>query len=222
MDDETLIYAEEDWNNREQTGNDKGVEYKSPWTMDTRQSKRGRDKKIHNHFVVDRIVLDKVTESLKGLDEIMISQDIELFEDTETDWSDYRSQPEMEFKREEEQMHEQELKTFRVLEWLYDIPADPKETIMTIQEVDQSSIKYISLDNTESNWIAPDGPLCASESNIRSVDGWFVRVVGVGLTHTKKLIIKKLKLARGTWDWKHREETNQIFTYQIFSLTASL
>ena len=156
-----------------------------PWTMDTRQSKRGRDKKIHNHFVVDRIVLDKVTESLVGLDEIMISQDIELFEDTETDWKDYRSQPEMEFKPEEEQMHEQELKTFRVLEWLYDIPADPKETIMTIQEVDQSSIKYISLDNTESNWIAPDGPLCASESNIRR-RRWMVRPRSGGRTHSHR------------------------------------
>ena len=96
--------------------------------MDTRQSKRGRDKKIHNQFeedfVVDRIVLDKVTETLVGLDEIMISQDIELFKDP--DWIDYQSQPEMEFKPEEEQMHEQELKTLRVLEWLYDIRADPK------------------------------------------------------------------------------------------------
>ena len=52
-----------------------------------------------------------------------------------------------------------------MLEWLHDLPADPKKTILTIQEVDQNSIKHISHDNTETNWFAPDGSLDVPESN---------------------------------------------------------
>ena len=66
---------------------------------------------------------------------------------------------EIEFEPELEQLHEQELTNLRVLEWLHDLPADPKETVPTSQDVDQFSIKYISHDNTESNWVVPDGPL---------------------------------------------------------------
>ena len=47
----------------------------------------------------------------------------------------------MEFELETEQMHDQELTNLRVLEWLHDLPADPKKTTLTIQGVDQNSIK---------------------------------------------------------------------------------
>ena len=62
----------------------------------------------------------------------------------------------MEFEPEAEQTHEQELTNLRVLEWLHDLPTDPKEKILTIQDVDKDGVKYISHDNTESNWVAPD------------------------------------------------------------------
>ena len=57
-----------------------------------------------------------------------------------------------------------------MLEWLHDLPADLKETILTIQDVDKSSINYISHDNTESNWVAPDGPLQVPASNLDMLD----------------------------------------------------
>ena len=104
-------------------------------------------------------------------------------------------------------MHDQELTNLRGLEWLHDLPADPKETILTIQGIDQNSIKYISHDNTETNWVVPDSPLHVPESNLdllnfgrstgTSMDT-FIRGVGVGLTHAKNLTIKKLKLTRET------------------------
>ena len=104
-----------------------------------------------------------------------------------------------------DQTHEQELTKLRVLEWFHDLPTDPKETIMTIQDVDKDGIKYVSHDNTESNWVAPDGPLRVLQSNLDLLDfgrstgtsmDIFVGGVGVGLTHTKDLNIKKLKSAR--------------------------
>ena len=78
---------------------------------------------------------------------------------------------------------------------------------MTIQDVDKDGIKYVSHDNTESNWVAPDGPLRVPESNLDLLDfgrstgtsmDIFVRGVGVGLAYNKNLIIKKLKSARET------------------------
>ena len=65
----------------------------------------------------------------------------------------------MELEPEVDQTHEQELTNSRVLERLHDLPTDPKETILTIQDVDKDGIKYVSHDNTGSNWVAPDGPL---------------------------------------------------------------
>ena len=144
-----------------------------------------------------------------GLDEVAVPQEINLVNDLDQDWIDDRSEPEVEFEPEAEQTHEQELTNLRVLEWLHDLPADPIETILTIQDVDKDGIKYISHDNTESNWVAPDGPLRSPESNLGLLDfgqstgtsmDIFVRGVGVGLTHTENLIIKKSKSARETGD----------------------
>ena len=140
-----------------------------------------------------------------GLDEVAVPREIDLVNDMDQDWIVDRSEPEVEFEPEVEQTHEQELTNLRVLEWLHDLPADPKETILTIQDVDKDGIKYVSHDNTESNWVAPDGPLRIPQSNLDLLDFGrstgtsmdnFVRGVRVGLTHTEKLIIKKLKSAR--------------------------
>ena len=179
--------------------------------METRQSKRGRNRKKYNpygeDFVIDRIVLSDMMDSLVGLDEEAVPKDIDLVNDMDQDWINDRSEPEVEFVPEAEQTHEQELTNLRVLEWLHDLRADPKETILTIQDVDKDGIKYVSHDNTESNWVAPDCPLRVPQSNIDLLDfgrstwtsmDFFVRGVGVRLTHTKNLIIKQLKSAGET------------------------
>ena len=174
--------------------------------METRQSKRGSNKRKYKQygedFVVVRIVMDDVTDSIVVFDEIMIQHDIDLVDDTEADRIDNRSEPEM-LRRN----NEHELTNLRVLQWFHDLTADLKETILTSQDVYQTSINYISHDNTVSNWITPDGPLCVPESNLDLFDPGrskktsmdiFVRGLVVGLTHTKKHKSKKLKSARKT------------------------
>ena len=145
VDDETLPYAEEDWDCPEQTEIDKGIQSDFPLTMETRQSKRRRDKKKYNpygkDFVVDRIVLSDMMESLVGLDEDAVPMEIYLVNDMDQDWIEDRSEPEVEFEPEVDQTHEQELTNLRVLEWPHDLPTDPKETILTIQDVDKDGIK---------------------------------------------------------------------------------
>ena len=85
VDDETLPYAEEDWDCAEQTEIDKGIQPDFPFTMETCQSKKGRDKKIYKpygeDFVIDRIVLSDVMESLVGLDELAVPREIDLVND---------------------------------------------------------------------------------------------------------------------------------------------
>ena len=80
--------------------------------METRQGKRGRNKKKYNpygeDFVVDSIVLSDVADSIVGVDERVVSQEIELINDTDQDWIDDRSEPELEFEPEVKQMHEKE------------------------------------------------------------------------------------------------------------------
>ena len=77
MNDETLTYTEKHWNHLRQTEIDKGVENSFPLTMEMRHGKRGGDKKEYNplseDFVVDTIVLDDVTDSVVGLDKIVVS-----------------------------------------------------------------------------------------------------------------------------------------------------
>ena len=149
-------------------------------------------------------------DSIVGLGEIVAPQVIDLVDGTEQDWIDDHSESEMELEPEMEQMHEQESKNLRVLEWLHDLPADPKKTILAIQNDYRNSINYTSHHNTESshyNWVAPDGPLRVPESNhdlldLRRSTGTsmdiFHRRVAVGLTHTENLKIKKFKSARET------------------------
>ena len=226
VDDETLTYAEEDWDYPEQIEIDKGVQPVFPLTMETRQSKREKNKKKYNpygeDFVVDRIAVSDVMDSLVGLDEVAMLEEIDLVNDMDQDWIDDRSEPEVEFGPEAEQTHEQELTNLRVLEWLRDLPTDPKETILTIQDVDKDGIKYISHDNTEYNWVAPDGPLRVPQSNLDLLDfgrptgtsmDIFVRGVGVGLTHTENLIIKKLKSARETGELETEGEIAKKTTF---------
>ena len=123
-----------------------------------------------------------------GHDEIVVSQEIDLINGIDQDWIDDPSVQEVEFEPEVEQMHEKELSNLRVLDWL-----------RTIQDIDQTSINYISYDNTESNWVAPDGPLQVPASNLdllksgRSTGtsmGYFCPGSG-GRTHAHRNLITK-------------------------------
>ena len=118
MDDETLPYAEEDWDCPEQTEIDKGIQPDFPLTMETRQSKKCRNKMKYNQygedFVIDRIVLSDMMDSLVGLVELAVPKEIDLVNDMDQDWIDDRSEPEVEFEPEEEQTHEQELASPRM------------------------------------------------------------------------------------------------------------
>ena len=142
------------------------------------------------------------------LEEITVSQDIDIIDDHDEEWVDDRSKPEVEFDDEQQQSYEQDLTKSCVLEWLNEMTSDPK-TSVTIQDVDRESMKYIKTERDDPSWAAQEGRLLVPASNLdlipvmRSVGtsmDIFVRGVGVGLTHTEKLLIKKIRIAREKGD----------------------
>ena len=83
--------------------------------------------------------------------------------------------------------------------------SDPKEISVTMQDVDRESMKYIKNDIDNPSCAAQEGQLIISASNLNLISGMrstgksreiFVRGVGVGLTHTEKLLIKKIKSSK--------------------------
>ena len=158
---------------------------------------------------MDRKDLKKTVEEVVGLEEITVSQDIDIVDNRDEEWIGDRSKPEVEFDDEQQQSYEQALTNLRVLEWLNETTSDPKETSVTIQDVDRESMKYIKMERYDPSWAAQEGQFFISASNLDLISGMrstgtsmdiFVRRVGVGLTHTEKLLIKKLRIARETGD----------------------
>ena len=212
-DDETLPYAEEDWLDPEQREVPKNFEPDLPFTIQTRQNDRTRPRKRYNpygdDFVADRIDLKKIGEEVVGLEEITVSQDIDIIDDHDEEWIEDRSKPEVEFDDEQQQSYEQDLTNLRVLEWLNEMTSDPKETSVTIQDVDRGSMKYMKTEREDPSWAAKEELLLIPACNLDLIPVMrstgtsmdiFVRGVGVGVTHTENLLIKKLRIARETGD----------------------
>ena len=87
--------------------------------------------------------------------------------------------------------------------------SDPKETSVTIPDVDRESMKYRKTERDDPSWAAQEGRLLIPASNLDLISGMqstgttmdiFVRGVEVGLTHTENLIRKKIRIARETGD----------------------
>ena len=109
-DEETLPYAEEDWQDHEQMEVPKNLEPDLAFTIQNRQSERTRLTKKNNpygdDFVLDRIDLKKIVEEVVGLEEITVSQDIDIIDDHDEEWVDERSKLEVEFDDEQQQSSE--------------------------------------------------------------------------------------------------------------------
>ena len=180
----------------------------------------GQDRKRYNpygdDFVVDRIELKKIGDEVVGLEGKTVSQDIDIIDDHDEEWVDDRSKPEVEFDDEQQRSYEQDLTNLRVLEWLNEMTSDPRETSVAIQDVDRGSMKYMKTEREDPSWATQEGRLLIPVSNLDLISGMrstgtstdiFVRGVGVGLTHTEILLIKKLRSGnrQGPYETGHRE-----------------
>ena len=125
VDEETLPYADEDWQDPEQREVPKNLEPDLQFTIQTRQNDRTRSKKKYNpygdNFVVDRIDLKKIEEEVVVLEEITVSQDIDIVDD--------RSNSEVEFDDEQQQSYEQDLTNLRVMEWMNEMTSEQRRPV---------------------------------------------------------------------------------------------
>ena len=174
-DDELLPYAEEDWQ-------DPDLEPDLPFTTQTRQNDGTRSKKKNNlygdDFVVDGIDLKMIVEEVVGLEGITVSQDIDIVDDHDQEWIEDRSKPEVEFGDEKQESYEQDLTNLRVMEWLNEMTSDPKETIVTFQDEDRESMKYMKTEQDDPSWAAQEGQLLIPGSNLDLISG--MRSTGSG------------------------------------------
>ena len=174
-DEETLPYAEEDWRYPEQMEVPKSLEPDLPFTIQTRASDRTRlTKKYYPYgddFVVDRIDLKKIVEEVVCLEEITVSQDINIVDDHYEEWVNDQSKPEVEFDDEQQQSYEQDLTNLRVLGWLNEMMSDPMGTSVTIQDVDRESMKYINTERDDPSWAAQEEQLLIPASNLDLISG---------------------------------------------------
>ena len=115
--------------------------------------------------------MKKIVEEVVGLEEITVSQDIDIVNDHDDEWVDDRSKPEVEFDDKQQQSYEQDLTNLRVLEWLNEMTSDPKGTTVTIQEVDRESIKYMKTKRDDPSWAAQEGRLLIRASNLDLIPG---------------------------------------------------
>ena len=120
---------------------------------------------------MDRIDLKKIVEEVVGLEEITVSQDIDIVDDHDEEWVDDRSKPEVQFDDEQQQSYEQDLTNLRVLEWLNEMTSDPKEISVTFQDVDCESMNYMKTEREDPSWAAQEGRLLIPASNLDLISG---------------------------------------------------
>ena len=96
---------------------------------------------------------------------------------------------------------------------MHNLETDEREA-QNIQQVDVLAMKHVKTGNSLFDWTATDGPLEVPPDNLSPAPSTvtsiniFVRGVGVGLTHTENLMIKKLREVRETNGLElHQEET---------------
>ena len=80
-----------------------------------------------------RIDLKKIVEELVALEDLTVSQDIDILDDQDEEWIDDRSKPEIEFDDEQHQSYEQKLTNLCVLEWLNERHRTPRRPVSRIR-----------------------------------------------------------------------------------------
>ena len=149
-------------------------------------------------FLIDKIQLDEIGEELVNVGELVADEEWQIINDSERSLQEDYSVPEREVDLEQSEIERRENTNLRVLEWMPNLETDEKEA-QNIQQVDVSARKHVKTGNPRFVWTATDRPLEIPPDNLNPAPSTgrstniFVRGVGVGLTHTENLIIKKLR-----------------------------
>ena len=204
-DSEAESFVEKDWNDPEQDEVPKWTEPDLPITAGTRTGNRKRTgmrySRYGDDFLVDKIRPDELGDKLLSVGELVADDEWQTINDREHYPKEDYSTPEQETDLKQSEIERRENTNLRILEWMRDVKSKGDEG-QSIQQVDVSAEQHVKTKDPLFGWTATDRPLEIPPDNLdpasstgRSIN-IFVRGVEVGLTHTKNLMIKKLKEVR--------------------------
>ena len=205
VDSDEGTFAEEDWNDPEQ--NEVCTEPDQPMTTETRKGDRKRTGMRHNRygddFLIDKIQPDEIGEELVNAGALVVNEEWQIINDSEHSLQGDYSVPEREIDLEQSEIERRENTNLRVLDWMHNLETDEREA-QNIQRVDVSATKHVKTGNPLFGWIATDRPLEIPPDDLNPALSTgtsiniFVRGVGVGPTHAKNLMIKKIREVKET------------------------
>ena len=218
-------FAEEGWNDPYQNEVPKWTEPDLPRTAGTRNGNRKRTGMRNNRyggdFLIDKIQPDEIGEELVSVGELVADDEWQIIKDSEHYLQEDYSIPERETDLEKSEIERRENTSLRILEWRRDLKTKRDEE-QSIQQVDVSAEKHVKTKDTIFGWTATDRPLEIPPDNLDSSSSTgmsiniFVRGMGVGLTHTEYLMIKKLREVRETNGLELDQEEAEPTIGQIF------
>ena len=198
---------EEDWNDPEQDEVPKWTEPDLPITAGTRSGNRKRTGmryiRYGDDFLIDKIRPDELGDELLSVGELVADDEWKITNNSEHYPKEDYSTPEQETDLEQSEIERRENTNLRILEWMRDVKSKGDEG-QSIQQVDVSDKQHVKTEDPLFGWTATDRPLEIPPDNLDPASSTgtsiniFVRGVGVGLTHTKNLMIKKLREVRET------------------------
>ena len=206
-DSEAESFVEEDWNDPEQGEVPKWTEPDLSIPAGTRSGNRKRTGMRYNRygddFLSDKIQPDDLGKELLGVGELAADDEWQIINNNEHYPQEDYSTPERETDLEQSEIERRENTNLRILEWMRDVKNGSDEG-QSIQQVDISAGKHMKTESPLFGWTATDRPLDIPPDNSDPASSTgtsisiFVRGVGVGLTHTENLMIKKLREVRET------------------------
>ena len=201
-DSEAESFMKEDWNDPEQGEVPKWTEPDLSIPAGTKSGNRKRTGMSYNRyiddFLIDKIQTDDLGKELISVGELAADGEWQIIDDIEHYPQRDYSTPEQKTDLKQSEIERRENTFLRILEWMRDVKNGSEEG-QSIQQVDISAGKYMKTEKPLFGWTATDSPLDIplDNSDPASSTGTsiniFVRGVGVGLTHTENLMIKKLR-----------------------------
>ena len=198
---------EEDWNDPEQDEVPKWTEPDLPITTGTRSGNRKRTGMRYNRygydFLIDNIRPEELGDKLLSVGESVADDEWQIINDSEHYPKEDYSTPEQETDLEQSEIETRENTNLRILEWMREVKSKGDEGL-SIQQVDVSAEQHVKMGDPLFGWTATDRLLEIPPDNLDPASStgtsinFFVRGVGVGLTHTINLMIKKLREVRET------------------------
>ena len=154
-------------------------------------------------FLIDKIQPDEISEELMNVAQLVADEEWQIINDSEHSLQEDYSIPQREVDLEQSEKERRENTNLRVLKWMHNLETDEREA-QNIQQIDVSAMKHVKTRNPLFGLTVTDRSLELSPDNLNPASSTgtpiniFVRRVGIGLTQTENLMVKKLREVRET------------------------